>query len=234
MSFILDALKKSESDRQRRGTPGLGDIPEGSRSGHTPRWIAVLAVLLAVNALVLLGLWLRPVDDVALADRAPPSSPLAVGRESPDSTGSSFATLVSEARERQPPPVVQAETTAEEPSRRGPSRREPSSADARPAGGERQATPPPVRASRLRETTAPSSAPLPTFNELRARGTLQLPDLHLDIHVFGGKPADRFVFVNMNKYREQGRLAEGPVVKEISADGVVLEHQGTEFLLPRE
>jgi general secretion pathway protein B len=54
------------------------------------------------------------------------------------------------------------------------------------------------------------------------------------LHVFSGEPADRFVFINMTKYRENSKLSEGPVIKQITADGVVLEYQGTDFLLPRE
>ena len=70
--------------------------------------------------------------------------------------------------------------------------------------------------------------------ELRASGALQLPDLHLDIHVYSQNPADRFVFINMSKYREQSRLTEGPLVKEIRSDGVLLEHRDREFILYRE
>ena len=33
-------------------------------------------------------------------------------------------------------------------------------------------------------------------------GQPALPDLHLDVHVFATKPADRFVYINMRKYRE--------------------------------
>jgi general secretion pathway protein B len=72
------------------------------------------------------------------------------------------------------------------------------------------------------------------MNELRADGTLQLPDLHLDIHVYSETPADRFVFINMGKYKEGDSLSEGPVVSEIRTDGVVLEHSGTRFLMPRQ
>jgi general secretion pathway protein B len=75
---------------------------------------------------------------------------------------------------------------------------------------------------------------LATFNDLRAQGVLQLPDMHLDIHVYSGQPEDRFVFVNMSKYKEQAALAEGPVIREITPDGVVLDYYGTAFLLPRE
>ena len=73
-----------------------------------------------------------------------------------------------------------------------------------------------------------------TLDELRLAGTTQLPELHLDIHVYAEEPAERFVFVNMNKHREGSRLDEGPVVSEITPEGVVLEHQGRRFLLPRE
>jgi hypothetical protein len=47
-------------------------------------------------------------------------------------------------------------------------------------------------------------------------------------------PTDRFVFINMNKYNEGSQLAEGPVVKEITTDGVVLDQGGTVFLVPRD
>ena len=72
------------------------------------------------------------------------------------------------------------------------------------------------------------------MDELRLQGTLQIAEMHLDIHVFSEVPADRFVFINMNKHREGTVTAEGPVVREIRPDGVVLEHQGRVFLLPRE
>ena len=63
---------------------------------------------------------------------------------------------------------------------------------------------------------------------------MQLPDMHLDIHVYSGQPNDRFVFVNMTKYKEGATLTEGPRITEITPDGVVLDYFGTRFLLPRE
>ena len=38
----------------------------------------------------------------------------------------------------------------------------------------------------------------------------------------------------MNKHNEGSRLAEGPLVEEITPDGVVLSQNGTSFLLPRD
>jgi general secretion pathway protein B len=77
-------------------------------------------------------------------------------------------------------------------------------------------------------------ASVPTIDQLRLDGSLQIAELHLDIHVFSEVPTDRFVFINMVKHREGSRTDEGPVVREIRADGVILEYQGRVFLLPRE
>ena len=74
---------------------------------------------------------------------------------------------------------------------------------------------------------------LPTINDVTAGGT-SLPELHLDIHVNSANAAERFVFVNMRKYTEGQALSEGPTVEKINAEGVVLNHHGLRFLLPRQ
>jgi general secretion pathway protein B len=80
---------------------------------------------------------------------------------------------------------------------------------------------------------ASSTEVLPTLNDLTASGTA-LPQLHLDIHVHSGNPAERFVFVNMRKYVEGQTLNEGPAVERITDEGVILNHRGLRFLLPRQ
>ena len=102
-------------------------------------------------------------------------------------------------------------------------------------------TPTPVSATQTNRTPSVvvASEPmrtvlLPTIHELRANGSLSLPDLHVDIHVFSEVPKDRFVFINMTKHNEGSRLAEGPIVEEITTDGVVLNQNGTLFLVPRD
>ena len=73
-----------------------------------------------------------------------------------------------------------------------------------------------------------------TIDELRLSGALQIPELHLDILVYSEVPEERFAFINMVKQREQSTLDEGPVVSEITPEGVILDYRGTKFLLPRE
>jgi Type II secretion system protein B len=61
-----------------------------------------------------------------------------------------------------------------------------------------------------------------------------LPQLRLDLHVYAAKPQDRFALVNMHKVREGDSLQDGVHVEAITPDGVVMSHNGTKFLLPRE
>jgi general secretion pathway protein B len=75
---------------------------------------------------------------------------------------------------------------------------------------------------------------LPTINEVTLTGAQALPELHLDVHVFATRPAERFVYVNMRKYHEGATLQEGPTIERIRRDGVILSYQGLRFLLPRQ
>src|SRR5882672_4893170 len=59
MSFILDALKKSETDRQRQSAPALFEVKVAAPRRRFPPWAVGLAVLLGVNVLVLGWVLLR-------------------------------------------------------------------------------------------------------------------------------------------------------------------------------
>ncbi len=75
---------------------------------------------------------------------------------------------------------------------------------------------------------------LPTIGQIDLSGQPPLPDLHLDVHVFATNPADRFVYIDMRKYREGSALADGLTLERIRRDGVVLNYHGLRFVLPRQ
>ncbi|MGB5247289.1 MAG: general secretion pathway protein GspB [Woeseia sp.] len=219
MSYILDALKKSESERQRQDAPGFAHVPLQAARRGTPTWIWLIGGLLLVNAVVLGGFLLRgsaagpgAVQTVAIPQPQQAPARLAPRANNPapliDTPATAGMATVEEATQRLPPPV------------RAPVR---------------TTTAPPAATQRTVEA-APSTSgiALPSLLELSANGTVQLPELHLDVHVFSAVPADRFVFINMSKYREAARLADGPLVKEIVPEGVILEYEGNTFLLPRD
>lgn len=201
MSFILDALKKSETERQNQGTAEFANVPSSAGGPRAPRWLWLIAALLVVNVVVLLGLWLREEAPSVVPSRVA----LSQAAQQTD-TVTSFAERVARARSNQPPRQVDSAAV-------------PSQDAIAPA-----ADPPAAASLQL----------LPSANQLRLNGTLQMAELHLDIHVYSDVPADRFVFINMTKHRENSQLIEGPLVKEITREGVILSYQGTDFLLPRE
>ena len=209
MSFILDALKKSEAERQQKNTPGIASIPEGGRPRTASKWAWIIGVLLAANLAAIAYIMLEPGSDElpARQDQAGTTGTLETQTEDAEAIPAPRMEQPSQAVVQTSPPAP-VETSREDPTMQ-PATREPD----------------PV------PTVADGLA---SFNELRAQGILQLPDLHLDIHVYSGTPAERFVFVNMSKYTENSTLAEGPTVREITPDGVVLDYLGTPFLLPRE
>ncbi len=226
MSFILDALKKSESERQGRSGADFASIPAGTSTPRRNFWLWLTGLLLAVNLAVLLGILLRPAPDGAPAvpaaagtvsapieSRAPAAPPPA---PAPAASGAGdFAEQVASARE------ARADLPAADAMAPAPATAEPGPAEAAEPVTRVAAAPPPAER-------------MPTIDELRLDGGLDLPELRVDLHVYSAQPADRFVFINMHKYRENARLKEGPVVREIRTDGIALEHNGRVFLLPRE
>ncbi len=207
MSFILDALKKSETDRQQQGGAEFSTVPSATPGAGTPRWIWGLIALLLVNAVAVAWLLLRP--QPAQPTPSPAAAPIqsSEAAAAPTNDSPSFEARVAKARALQP---------AGEPET--PVVRQAPAPEARPEPVVRQAV----------------ADDVPTLLDLRARGELALPDLHLDIHVYSEAAAERFVFVNMVKHREGSVLTEGPRVAEITVDGVVLDYQGRRFKLPRE
>lgn len=226
MSFILDALKKSEIDRQQRGSAEFAGVPTSSDRATVPRWLWAVGLLLAINLVVLLGLLLRSSAAPTASTATPVNS---IQQAMPDES-----VLSSAAKERQgsdnpaPAEVSFAERVA--------AAREQNSAPAASSRAVPETTPPQPAASSEPGVASVSDSvlALPTIYEVIADGTVVLPELHLDIHVYSDVPKDRFVFINMSKQREKSQLAEGPIVEEITPGGVVLEYRGTSFLLPRD
>ena len=218
MSFILDALKKSETDRQEQASAEFAAIPAAVDEPGPPRWIWVLGALLLVNVAVLAVVVLDRDDAIA----PPPSERAAtesVDPRPPAATSEpSFTERLDVASRSRPAPRPERETIAEP----------------APATTATTATPRRETTSEVQQPVLESSSlALPTLTEIRLDG-VDLPDLNLDIHVYGRTSAERFVFVNMQKHQEGSTLESGPRIEAITPDGVILDYRGTRFVLPRE
>ena len=228
MSFILDALRKSDSERQQQAEPGLASTMQRREPNRRGFWIPLLVIgALAVNALG--WLLLRDDDPVAI-----PPTPAETATRS----------LRKEPAPLPVPPPAQPSTpaTVTEPvAKNSPPQLSTPRAAPAPVEAAQPATPdlptPPARTRVSPTAAAPSpttnEASLPSFEQLLVAGVISSRQLHLDIHVFAPESAKRFVFINMSKYREGQQLDEGPVLETITETGVILTENGQRFTLKR-
>ena len=252
MSFILDALKKSENERQRQTGPSLADITVIRRRNERPWWAFAVGALLALNLIVLVVVLMRngdakPTAPAQQQQAAPAPQPQTYAAPSPPPTQAyqpPAPTRAYEGHVATDPSVRSLADEAggyEEPYSAEPANPNLSRAAAVPERSPlvRRIEPPavtPLSAEARAKATAPAQGDmevLPTANDLAASGT-NLPELHLDIHVHSQNPAERFVLVNMRKYQEGQTLKEGPNVERITPEGVILNQHGLRFLLPRQ
>ena len=216
MSFILDALKKSEAERQRQTGPALLEMRIVRPARRLPLWASVVGALLIVNVAVLAWLaWragpTRPSATLPLAAALPPAA-----------TPSSVAPSVSAAAVIVPPVVASvAGTPPSDEAADNPADLEP-------------ALTPAVAASVATSVATPGSGSTRHGLHNYAEMSGKLPELRLDLHVYATRTQDRYAFINMHKVREGETTPDGIEVKEITREGVILSFHDTDFLLGRQ
>jgi general secretion pathway protein B len=211
MSFILDALKKAEAERNRRIAPVLMDARVAPPKRGLPAWGWLLGAVLVAN-LAVLG-WLLARGPAVPATASPPGEAAGLSAmpvQGPPATGTAAAgTLTSAAA----PAAIAA----------APSQATPV---ATPASTTSHPTSPAVRA----RADADSDLSLPALHELRTAG-ITLPELVLNLHVYDPAPAYRWVMLNGIRLREGEYTPNGVKVERITPSGVVLEAAGRRFRL---
>ncbi len=208
MSFILDALRKSEQERQSNQAPGIADIRSPKKKASRGIWLPLVGLLAGLNLALLAMLWFMGEDqpETAAPQAAVKSRPAPTpGYPSQPAVSSGTATESNIEADPEParfasisPPVKSSPTVAQ-------------------ASGE-----------------ANDSARVPTVAEAMLDGSLSIKPLHLDLHVNSDNSAERFVFINTSRYGEGDRLSEGPTIKRINKQGVILSYQGRDYLLARD
>jgi len=235
MSFILDALKKSEMERQRQAVPGLMDSGMARPRARFPLWAVALVLLLAVNLVVLLFVLTRGGAPAAVSPAAllPAAGSPALSPATPAPSPAAATPVAATPEHFSPldaPPVYAPEIPAVAEAAGE------AAVNHKSAGGGAVRAQTPHRRDPLPidDGDTADEEVLPSISEINLTGQQALPDLHLDVHVFATKPADRFVYINMRKYREGATLEEGPTLERIRRDGVILSFHGLRFVLPRQ
>jgi len=205
VSYILDALKKSEEERRQnapeRGTPAQIMQAPATSSAATPPWLIALVVGLLLAVVVMAGY---------LMSRSTPepvsTAPLSVER-----------------------PVTEAVSGGDVPQ----AKPDPEPADARPVKQEETMTSTlaePVSPVAVVET---SLAPAPKTGAPPEAQLRTIPTLDITGHLYSSVPERRSVTMNNRVWREGDVVTGGIRIKEITKDGLTLDVSGWTVFVSR-
>lgn len=227
MSFILDALKKSEADRHKNVGPGVYELRVPKPRARFPAWALIVALLLGINLLV--AIWyLMKTDTATPVVRSaappvtvrPPPAPVAPAAAAEEDTGrTDLARGIYNPADFEPA----IEPAADAPAARAP-RPVPRLSDASPR------PPPPLPREPSPSARRPATQGLPSRDDLTLEG-IPVPEVSMSLHVYDANPAKRFAFVNGNRAQEGDVLPNGVRVESITPDGAILNWQNRRFLL---
>lgn len=211
MSYILEALKKSQAERQ------LGELPSihapqlplhhahgASGSGRLPAWLALGAASLAVLAALL---WWQPWQQKAVAP-APVAASLPVTAPAPPP-----AVLA-----RAPVPAPVAAAAAPAPA--------PAPVKVRPAP---EPKPQPVSKA---EVAAPAEEVIPAMRDLPEPIQRQIPPIVLGGYIYSKNPEDRLLLIDKVLRHEGEELAPGLVLEKLQPKAAIFNFKGYRYKMP--
>lgn len=244
MSYILDALRKSDQQRQRQ----RGDAPKlllGQAAAVAPRQPALLYyglfALFLVGAGIAIG-WLRPLQPE-------PTAPAAIVAQAPESAQSSHPGAQADIPAKSEPEMtVQQSARNAAPASRAVPAPAPAPVKHKRAVGtrskKRTAAPKadveapknaakPLPDSRQSADSGPAeAAPIPNviaMGDLPLEIQQALPPMSISVHAYSVKPGDRLVGINNRLLHEGQEVAPGLRLEQITRDGMILSFKGYNF-----
>jgi general secretion pathway protein B len=217
MSYILEALKKADADREREraGVPDLhaqpdAVAPDARAAGHHGSW--TLLALVAALLLVAAAAW-QWFGSTPAAPEATAPAPVAVATPAP-------VAGVAPAQVPMAPEMAPAQTAVPVPA---PVQMQTAQRPAVPAAAALRAVSPPRPASAASATT---ESRLYALAELPPDVRAQLPALAVGGSVYSAAAASRIVIINGQVFREGDRPVEGLSVEQIRLKSTVLAFRG--------
>ena len=238
MSYILDALKKADAEREQGQVPGLHtptghtDLSDGPQLRTPPLWVMGLGALLVLIALGAVWLWPRPVTVIATAPTqsqslradqapAPARSPAPAPAPTPAPQSLPEASATANRVGEEPPRPAPEATPTPPPSR--PPRAEP--AITRPVA-------PAAPRAPIHVDPAPAPTPsskVPTLAELPDDVRRSLPSLSVSGAMYSDSPANRMLLINNRVFHEGDQPVAGLVLEEIRLKSAVFRYRGTRY-----
>lgn len=245
MSYILDALRRADSERERASIPGLHTqpVPQGSAdaksSPGTRPWVWLALGVVVVLAGQGLGRWLMHDDQPPGPAQAPPG-PWPGTSQPPPLSGLSQAVALPagetlDAAAPRPLGVPGTSGTSGTPGTLGNPPAEPGTV---PPAEPTLLEPPPLPEvprkpppAKPKPDTAPAAAEprIYTPNELPDEIRRSLPALQIGGSVYSEDPASRFLMVNGQLLHENDKPAADLVLERIELKSAVLSYKGYRY-----
>jgi general secretion pathway protein B len=231
MSYILEALKKSDQQRQLGATPTLQATQVTVPAPKRPLFIyyGLLAAVL-LGAGIIIG-WLRPWQP-----ELPPPVTEPIAAKSPISISQQTAPAPLTA-----PPEMLSKTAQEFPAPNLTPAGQPV-----PVTGAMKPNNPALDSSGTPSAAAPiPDKPMPEkpasiagvaqeqkailFDELPLQIQQEIPAMTVQLHSYSGNPSERLVYINSIRLREGESLMLGLRLEQITPDGMIFSYKGYRF-----
>ncbi len=245
MSYILDALRRADSERERGAVPGLYAQQDTLDTADAPpaRSHPVLVGAVVVLLLAVVGLlgwnWLRmDAPEAVVAAQAPPPpvpdptvagpalgvspAPEPATAASPAPRGEPVRSAPRTERAKAPPAPPARQDTAAEPARTATSRAADDRAPAKvPAAPGSVLTPAPAEPARDERVYA--------LDELPPNIRRELPQLSIGGASYSENAASRMLIINGQVFHERDKLAPNLLLERISLKSAVLDYKGYRY-----
>ena len=229
MSYILDALKKAESERRLGSVPNVyAAAPDAATTPGGQRWHSVLPWLLAAMMLTIVVFvltWFQPWRQPAPSMPAPP----AVATVAPPATAEKPIPAVPPT-----PPEVKPEPIAPPPISPPLPQRPGKPPIPVPATAKDEITPaaPTIAVAPAKEpiAAAPSEEnPVGTMHDLPQNIQAGLPAIVVNGYIYAKNPADRSVLINQKLLHEGDQITSELVLEKLLPKGAILNFKGYRY-----
>ncbi len=220
MSYILDALKKSDRERQRGRAPGLNSIHEPYHPSPEDRSNRqqVKYIFTAISIILLISI--PAMTWYSMKDFSNPAPSVKIEETEATNTKPEMEVLSS----------TPGTTPLEDNSRTSPP---PSQiiADSKKSILMQDQVNPPQEEEIAASPPSQKSSEIPDIESLPVSIQTTIPELNLSGHTYSESPTQRLIIINDTILREGDKLDNTIKLIEITWTGVVLEHSGRQFAI---
>ncbi|KPJ95151.1 MAG: hypothetical protein AMJ55_04595 [Gammaproteobacteria bacterium SG8_15] len=244
MSYILDALKKSEQERQRGNVPDIKSVHNtaAASDSETRRswWLYLFVLVLLVNGAIFAVVYLddsgENTTDLGIQEpELAAFNPEVTSDDAAQSTVESVQAKTPETVSQEPATQVNQELTPQQQSQpkvifsKEPLDMSTDSVNLNAAlsGNAEQAEDEPLSTSQAVEEVEPAVL----IAELPASVRQKIPNIEFAGHVYSNSVERRSVMINGKKMREGDVVGSGLILQTITPEGAEFEYEGYRFKL---